>query len=501
MFSDSPFVKPTVMAEPEQSGYIRPRYYVTVTDTPKFDLQSYISNYRGRTVFRRLHLIASCSIALQDEAARLAVAEAKKGYDINNYNEAVALLSSISGRDAKQLTEAGWLSEREKKNAAETKRLENELKQYKNNLIRESIRMGSEELGVHYHNTSDPANALKSFNRMRDYCTTPTHIANTAFRVIAVNIEQKNWLGVQSQVNKIRGLQMKPEETAKNAPKVSAAQGLQHMSLGEYRDAANSFLNTDFSLGDTYNEVISSNDVAVYGGLCALASMSRSELQSKVLDNTNFRSFLELEPHIRRAINSFCASKYSQCLEILESYRADYLLDIYLQDQLRTIYQKIRTKSIVQYFQPFSRVTLDSMEQMFGGSAGTSTTNGTNGTSSHAGSSSSETFRNELISMIESNALKARIDLENNVLIAYEESPRAVMQQQALDTVDNFIREARIKLLRLNAINGGLDVKPAPKEGKGKGAAGGMDISSLVDTGSNGYGNFSGQGYSLRSGR
>jgi len=360
--------------------------------------------------------------------------------------------------------------------------------------------MGSEELGVHYHHTGDPANALKSFNRMRDYCTTPAHIASTAFRVIAINIEQKNWLGVSSQVTKIRSLQMKPEEAAKNAPKISVAQGLQYMSLGEFKEAANSFLNTDFSLGDTYNEVISSNDVAVYGGLCALASMNRSELQTKVLDNANFRSFLELEPHIRRAINSFCASKYSQCLDILESYRADYLLDIYLQDQLSTIYQSIRTKSIVHYFQPFSRVTLDSMEQMFGGSGGRSSANLSNGASSHTPASSSETFKNELISMIESNALQARIDMENNVLIAYEESPRAVMQQQALDTVDSFIREARIKLSRLNAVNGGLDVKPAPKDPKGK-SAGGMDIASLVDTGSNGYGNFQGQGYHLRSGR
>ena len=79
--------------------------------------------------------------------------------------------------------------------------------------------MGSEELGVHNHSTGDLPNALKAFNRMRDYCTTPLHIATTAFRTIAVNIEQKNWLGVQAQVTKIRGLQMKPEETAKTQPK------------------------------------------------------------------------------------------------------------------------------------------------------------------------------------------------------------------------------------------------------------------------------------------
>ena len=364
--------------------------------------------------------------------------------------------------------------------------------------------MGSEELGVHNHNTGDLGNALKSFNRMRDYCTAPLHIATTAFRTIAVNIEQKNWLGVQSQVTKIRGLQMKPEETAKNQPKICAAQGLQYMSLGDFKEAANSFLATEFAaLGDSYNEVISSNDIAVYGGLCALASMTRGELQHKVLDNANFRSFLELEPHIRRAINYFCASKYSQCLDILESYKADYLLDIYLQSLLPPIYQKIRTKSIVQYFQPFSRVTLDSMEKMFGT---TGTTNGAHNGDATASASSLSTgsastpFRAELIRMIESNALQARIDLENNVLIAYEESPRALMQQQALDTVDNFIREARIKLLRLNAINGDLEVKPLAKNQTGK--TGGMDINSLIDQpsgSSNGF--FQGQGYSLRSGR
>lgn len=353
--------------------------------------------------------------------------------------------------------------------------------------------MASEELGKHYHSIGDLQSALKNFNRMRDYCTTPAHIATVAFHVIAVNIEQKSWLGVQNQVSKIRNLQMKPEE---NQPRVAAAQGLHHMALGDYREAAGAFLGVETTLGDSYNEILSSNDVAVYGGLCALASMSRSELKSHVLESTSFRSFLELEPHIRRAINSFCASKYSQCLEILELYRADYMLDIYLQDQLPTIYQRIRTKSIVQYFQPFSRVTLDSMEKMFGTAPNWSSKQGTQNAKA-----ASEAFRDELIQMIQSHALSARIDLENDVLIAHESSRRAAMQQEALETVDSFIREARLKLMRLNAINGGLEVKPA---GKTVGKAGGIDINSLVDAGMggvNGSGNFTGTGYSLRSNR
>jgi len=364
--------------------------------------------------------------------------------------------------------------------------------------------MGSEDLGQHYYNLGDMGKAQSSFAKMRDYCTTPAHIISTAFRMISVVIEQKNWLGVQSQVNKVRALNLKQEEAARIQPKMSTAQGLSHMCQGEFKEAANAFLSTDFTLGDTYNEVISSNDVAVYGGLCALASMSRAELQSKVLENNNFRSFLELEPHIRRAINSFCASKYSQCLEILESYRVDYVLDIYLQDQLPRLYEKIRTKSIVQYFAPFSQVTLQSMEQMFGTSA-TSTaiaTTAPNGHSSTTPSAISPRFLNELVSMVQSHDLDARIDLENAVLISHRESSRAVMQQRAIETVNDFTREARLKVLRLNAVNGSLDVKPVPKNTKGKDAVGGgMDLAGMIDTGNGGFGSFQGQGHGLRSGR
>lgn len=41
-------------------------------------------------------------------------------------------------------------------------------------------------------------------------------------------------------------------------------------------------------------------DLALYGGLCALASFDRTELKSKVIDNVGFRELLELMPEVRR---------------------------------------------------------------------------------------------------------------------------------------------------------------------------------------------------------
>lgn len=46
-------------------------------------------------------------------------------------------------------------------------------------------------------------------------------------------------------------------------------------------------------------QVLSPEDVAVYGGLCALATLEREELKSRVVDSPAFKAFLELVPTVR----------------------------------------------------------------------------------------------------------------------------------------------------------------------------------------------------------
>lgn len=113
-------------------------------------------NPSGRTVFRRLYLISCCSTVLREEAARLAVAEAKRGNDVHNYHDAVTLLKKITkGKDRESELDVAWIEKKEKQNNAETVRLEHELKGYKNNLIKESIRV-SRPLHRHHHHHYHP---------------------------------------------------------------------------------------------------------------------------------------------------------------------------------------------------------------------------------------------------------------------------------------------------------------------------------------------------------
>ena len=52
-------------------------------------------------------------------------------------------------------------------------------------------------------------------------------------------------------------------------------------------------------LGSTFNDVIAAQDVALYGGLCALASLDRPDLRRNIIDNVSFRELLELNPEVR----------------------------------------------------------------------------------------------------------------------------------------------------------------------------------------------------------
>lgn len=255
--------------------------------------------------------------------------------------------------------------------------------------------MGHEDLGNHFYASGDLPNAFKSYSRMRDFCTAQKHILDMHFQIIRVCIEQGNYLNVQSNIAKIKNLQKTPEEEESLAPRLAAAMGLSHLSAGHYANAARCFLECPPTLGSSFNEVISSNDVAVYGALCALASMDRNSLKTDVLDNSDFRNFLELEPHMRRAISYFYTAKYSSCLQILEDYKNDYLLDIHLQRHIKDLYEMIRSKSIVQYFIPFSCVTLASMAEAF--------------------ATGEAELEKELVGMIGKGTLDARIDTKNRV--------------------------------------------------------------------------------------
>jgi hypothetical protein len=62
-------------------------------------------------------------------------------------------------------------------------------------------------------------------------------------------------------------------------------------------------------------------DVALCGGLCALASSDREGLHELLFQNVHFKHFLESFPMVREMMLDFHASRYASCLNYLERLR------------------------------------------------------------------------------------------------------------------------------------------------------------------------------------
>jgi COP9 signalosome complex subunit 1 len=75
------------------------------------------------------------------EALKAAVIEAKLGKDVGRYERAVIALAEVAPGEPEADLDKEWIEYTRKVVKAETERLEHELKGYKNNLIKESIRV------------------------------------------------------------------------------------------------------------------------------------------------------------------------------------------------------------------------------------------------------------------------------------------------------------------------------------------------------------------------
>jgi COP9 signalosome complex subunit 1 len=418
------------------------------------------------------------SIAATVEALQLA----KKLGDVDAYLEIAENLHKLGlsekdvashPRDVQAAPDTAWVERRQKQLQAETDRLEAELKVYRNNMIKESIRMGQEDLGKHYYESGDFASASKAFGKMRDYCTTNKHIADMTLKLLFVNIAARSWNAVPTFCTKLVTVQLPPGELERTADISHVGHALTALATGSYWRAAHDFLKVSpnyINMEPVANvnfqrAVISPNDIAVYGGLCALATMDRAQLQKQVLNNSNFRTFLELEPHIRRSISAFVQGKYPMCLEILGAYYTDYMLDIYLNSHFDEIVSLVRSKSIVAYFAPFSAVTIEELSRAF--------------PARHA-----QPIEDELIDLIKRGMLNARIDLVDKLLVAPKVVPRNKVHTEAVTMARDYEKALRLRLLNINMTAAGMEV-PVSKNNSGQQSAA-MDLMGQENFGRSG---------------
>ena len=133
--------------------------------------------------------------------------------------------------------------------------------------------------------------------------------------VIKVSVYLQNWSHVISYVNKALATpELSEDSKVKNndvlvvMTRLKCAGGLADLMTRKYSSAAKQFLAASLDHCDC-PDLISPNNVAIYGGLTALATFDRAELLKQVISSTQFKLFLELEPQLRDVIQSFYESR------------------------------------------------------------------------------------------------------------------------------------------------------------------------------------------------
>ncbi|XP_052862079.1 COP9 signalosome complex subunit 1b [Anopheles cruzii] len=449
-------------AQPEDNENNEEDIYIV--ENPSIDLEQLANQYTGLAKLHRLVYIAEHCPGLRLEALRMAINYVTTTYNVTLYQhlhkklaESVGTLflpdvaTQSSGSQEIPTFDATWVETKSKKSALKLEKLDCDLKNYKANSIKESIRRGHDDLGDHYLNCGDLSNALKCYSRARDYCTSGKHVVNMCLNVIKVSIYLQNWSHVLSYVSKAEGTTEVAETSKDKDPnqvvitRLKCAAGLAELATRKYKSAAKHFLQANFDLCD-FPEMISTNNVAIYCGLCALATFDRQELKN-VISSSSFKLFLELEPQLRDIIFKFYDSKYASCLKLLDEIKDNLLLDMYIAPHVNVLYTQIRNRALVQYFSPYMSADMRKMATAFNRSVAA--------------------LENEIMQLILEGQIQARIDSHNKILYAKDADHRSATFEKAINVGKEFQRRSRMLILRAAMVRRQIHVKNHPRESGG----------------------------------
>ena len=136
------------------------------------------------------------------------------------------------------------------------------------------------------------------------------------------------------------------------------ASGLAYLAEGRFEPSAEAL--TSLGIVDDLGNLCAPEDVALYGGLLGLATLTRSRLLT-VMDSP----LLELVPKIRECLSMYCRAEYRGAIDILVELQPLLALDMHLAPHVSQLMQNIREKALVDYLRPYKRVSLSSMADNF----------------------------------------------------------------------------------------------------------------------------------------
>ncbi|XP_002137408.2 COP9 signalosome complex subunit 1b-like [Drosophila pseudoobscura] len=421
-----------------------------VAESPSIDLEVYASRYDGIVRLQRLIHVAEVCPILREEALKMAITYVQTTYNVSLYTFLHKQLSELNPTSPAEQVPADsfaydpvWVETKMKGAALQLEKLSSELRFYKSRSFKQSARRSLEEMADLYLSCGDLQSVRECHSRMDCYCTGVEDMMDMLFHIIQVFIYMQDWDHARTYITKTKSLDVKMKVHRLNGPfhtHLECFAGLAELNQKNYKVAAEHFLNANFAHCEQFLvSPVSLNDVAVYGGLCALATFDRPELKRQVIASTSFKLFLEQEPQVRDIIFMFHESKYASCLTLLDEIRDNLLVQMYIAPHVSTLYAKIRQRAMIQYFSPYQSADMHKMAVAFNSSVGD--------------------LENEVVQLIQDGHLQARIDSHHKILYAREVDQRTSSFRRALALEKSYQRIAKMTMLRAAVLQSKILVK------------------------------------------
>ena len=299
-------------------------------------------------------------------------------------------------------------------------------------MAKDNIRMAFSNLGDFYLQRGNLEEATKIFSRCREFCSIQRHSDEVTLNLFNVNSDRNEFIFHHTFIS--------PSDidtrNSATSDRIQIAIALSALQNRDYMTAAKHFLAIKISRSVTQT-FLSTKDIAVYGTLLAIGTLSRDDLRNCSCASHSFSLFLEELPLLQDFIRDFLCSRYSNCAAILAYIRVQLNRDLIVKNNLNEIMSLVLDRIVLQYVEPFVSLDIVKMAELLK-------------------LSEDETIK-RLSALIVSKKLAARIDCVSKIMYRTELNVQTKLIENLQNTVDSHIVNANRVLFRLSLLQCGFD--------------------------------------------
>ncbi|KAJ1957109.1 hypothetical protein EC988_001005 [Linderina pennispora] len=401
---------------------------LTVCGPPQLDsfvVSEYLGGYTPQIKIRRALQMGRRCPELALEAYQIAYNELV--HNTLDVETAKIVAKFIQDLDSSFIRDTAWEDDARRTSHDEQENLRVQIESNMKQHLMKDASQGQAALANLYERMGLSDKATASYLKARDYCTSLQDQADMSAKAAYTGASIMRWAQVSNYANKALSTSKTPNDEANIGLRLLVLQA--DMGESKWSDVARNVGSLNYESANT-SQVVTPMDIALYGTLAGLASLSRDEIKDMLINNTQFRKFLEHLPVCLELLQLFYRSQYTSALAKLDQVMSLARIDMVLALQVDKLLSKIRVNILVLYTQPFASTRLESMAKAL-----------RFGTASE--------LERELASLISSGRIKARIDLVNGFLISYKVEPRDLALQKVEKMYKTFSDQSELLLARV----------------------------------------------------